>query len=130
MLIPNKKYFELFPDSNGLDELGDRADFISIGPHLVVDKISNQLSLYSLLETVFHDKADKILDIATYMIMSENNVMQYFDDYGYSHSLFNKANFTDSTIGKLLGSLTVCQMDLFIRSWVTMQNKDGIYSFL
>lgn len=127
MLIPNKKYFELFPDSNGLDELGDRADFISIGPHLVVDKISNQLSLYSLLETVFHDKADKILDIATYMIMSENNVMQYFDDYGYSHSLFNKANFTDSTIGKLLGSLTVCQMDLFIRSWVTMQNKDGIY---
>lgn len=53
--------------------------------------------------------------------------MQYFDDYGYSHSLFNKANFTDSTIGKLLGSLTVCQMDLFIRSWVTMQNKDGIY---
>lgn len=127
MLIPNKKYFELFPDSNGLDELGDRADFISIGPHLVVDKISNQLSLYSLLETVFHDKADKILDIATYMIMSENNVMQYFDDYGYGHSLFNKANFTDSTIGKLLGSLTVCQMDLFIRSWVTMQNKDGIY---
>ena len=70
MLIPNKKYFELFPDSNGLDELGDRADLISIGPHLVVDKISNQLSLYSLLETVFHDKADKILDIATYMIMS------------------------------------------------------------
>ncbi len=36
------------------------------------------------------------------MIMSENNVMQYLDDYGYSHSLFNKANFTDSTIGKLL----------------------------
>ena len=41
MLIPNKKYFELFPDSNGLDELGDRADFISIGPHLVVDKMLN-----------------------------------------------------------------------------------------
>ena len=31
------------------------------------------------------------------MMMSENNVMQYFEDYGYSHSLFNIQCFSDST---------------------------------
>lgn len=61
------------------------------------------------------------------MIMSENNVMHYFEDYGFTHSLFNGANFTDSTIGKILGNLTVSQIDLFMKSWVTMYNSDSIY---
>lgn len=127
MLIPNKNYFELFGESVELEIVGDRADYISIGPHLVVSKIAERLSLYGLLESIFFDKTNKILDIATYMIMSENNVMHYFEDYGFTHSLFNGGNFTDSTIGKILGSLTVSQIDLFIKSWVTMHNSDSIY---
>lgn len=126
-LIPNKNYFELFGDSIELELARERADYISIGPHLVVEKIADRLSLYGLLDSIFTGKADKILDIATYMIMSENNVMQYFEDYGYNHSLFNGMNFTDCTISRLLGSLKVSQIDLFIKSWVSMQKSDNIY---
>lgn len=61
------------------------------------------------------------------MIMSENNVMHYFEDYGFNHSLFNGMNFTDSTISKLLGNMTVSQIDLFIKSWVMMQKSEDIY---
>lgn len=127
LLIPNKNYFELFGESVELEVQNERADYVSIGPHLVVDKIADKLSLHSLLDTIFPEKAEKILDIATYMIMSENNVMQYFEDYGFHHSLFNGANFTDSTISKLLGSLSVSNIDLFIKSWVNMQKRDNIY---
>lgn len=127
LLIPNKNYFEIFGESVELEIQNERADYVSIGPHLVVDKVADKLSLHSLLETIFPDKAEKIMDIATYMIMSENNVMQYFEDYGFHHSLFNGANFTDSTISKLLGSISVTKIDLFIKSWVNMQKSDNIY---
>lgn len=36
-------------------------------------------------------------------------------------------NFTDCTISRLLGSLKVSQIDLFIKSWVSMQKSDNIY---
>lgn len=59
--------------------------------------------------------------------MSENNAMHYFEDYDFTHSVFNGTNFTDSTVGKILGSLAVSQIDLFIKSWMTMHNSDSIY---
>lgn len=127
MLVPNKNYLDIFGESIELELQTDRCDYVSIGPHLVVSKIVDKLSIYRLLDTIFPEKADKILDIATYMIMSENNVMNYFEDYGYGHSLFNGKNFTDSTIGRVLNSLSVTQIDLFIKSWVAMQKKDNIY---
>lgn len=127
MLIPNKNYFDLFGETVELELQNERADYIAVGPHLVVDKIADRLSLYGLLDSVFSGLADKILDIATYMIMSENNVMQYFEDYGFHHSLFNGTNFTDNTISRILGSLTVSQIDLFIKSWVSMQKSENIY---
>ena len=61
------------------------------------------------------------------MVMSENNTMQYFEDYGYCHSLFNKDNFSDSTIGKLLEELKIKDMDLFIRAWVKVHAQKDIY---
>lgn len=127
MLIPNHNYFELFGENVELQPMGDRSDFISIGPHFVVDSIASRLSLDDLLESIFPDLSNKILDIATFMIMSENNVMHYFDDYGYGHSLFNGDNFSDSTIGNLLGNMKVSQIDTFIKSWVVTQAKEDIY---
>lgn len=127
MLIPNSNYFELFGMPVEMEIQGERSDYISIGPHLVVSAIVDKLSLYTLLESVFSDKTEKILDIATFMIMSENNVMQYLEDYGFSHSLFNGSNFSDSTVGRILDDLTVSQIDLFIKSWVHMQNSGKIY---
>lgn len=124
-LIPNRNYFEIFPYEQ--NEPGDKADFVIAGPHFVVDKISAGNGLKELLETIFKDDSDKILDIATYMMMSENNVMQYFEDYGYNHTLFSAENFDDNAIGRLFKKIKVKDIDLFIRSWVHMHVEKQIY---
>lgn len=53
---------------------GERSDYIFIDPCLVVSTIADKLQLYGLVETIFSDKIDKILDISVFMIMSKNNV--------------------------------------------------------
>ena len=124
-LIPNRNYFEIFPYEQ--NEPGDKADFVIAGPHFVADKISAGNGLKELLETIFKDDSDRILDIATYMMMSENNVMQYFEDYGYNHTLFSAENFDDNAIGRLFKKIKVKDIDLFIRSWVHMHVEKQIY---
>lgn len=124
-LIPNRNYFEIFPYEQ--NEPGDKADFVIAGPHFVADKISAGNGLKELLETIFKDDSDKILDMATYMMMSENNVMQYFEDYGYNHTLFSAENFDDNAIGRLFKKIKVKDIDLFIRSWVHMHVEKQIY---
>ena len=120
MLIPNQNYFDLYGKPVELDVPGERADTVSCGPFVVVDAIARKTQLMDVLESVFSEQWEKILDLATYMMMTENNVMQYFEDYGYHHALFNESNFTDSTIGRLFDNMNIKDMDLFIRAWVKM----------
>ena len=127
MLIPNQNYFDLYGKPVELDVPGERADSISCGPFVVVDSIARKTQLMDVLESVFPEQWEKILDLATYMMMTENNVMQYFEDYGYHHALFNESNFTDSTIGRLFDNMSIKDMDLFIRAWVKMHADRDIY---
>lgn len=127
MLIPNQNYFDLYGKPVELDVPGGRADSISCGPFVVVDSIARKTQLMDVLESVFPEQWEKILDLATYMMMTENNVMQYFEDYGYRHALFNESNFTDSTIGRLFDNMSIKDMDLFIRAWVKMHADKDIY---
>ena len=127
MLIPNQNYFDLYGKPVELDVPGERADTVSCGPFVVVDAIARKTQLLDVLESVFPEQWDKILDLATYMMMTENNVMQYFEDYGYHHALFNESNFTDSTIGRLFDNMNIKDMDLFIRAWVKMHADKDIY---
>lgn len=127
MLIPNQNYFDLYGKPVELDVPGGRADSISCGPFVVVDSIARKTQLMDVLESVFPEQWEKILDLATYMMMTENNVMQYFEDYGYCHALFNESNFTDCTIGRLFDNMSIKDMDLFIRAWVKMHADKDIY---
>lgn len=127
MLIPNQNYFDLYGKPVELDVPGERADSISCGPFVVVDSIARKTQLMDVLESVFPEQWEKILDLAAYMMMTENNVMQYFEDYGYHHALFNDCNFTDSTIGRLFDNMSIKDMDLFIRAWVKMHADKDIY---
>ena len=127
MLIPNQNYFDLYGKPVELDVPGGRADSISCGPFVVVDSIARKTQLMDVLESVFPEQWEKILDLATYMMMTENNVMQYFEDYGCHHALFNESNFTDSTIGRLFDNMNIKDMDLFIRAWVIMHADKDIY---
>ena len=126
-LIPNKNYYSIYGEKVELIDQTDRSDYVSVGPQMVVENVSKNVQLSELLEDIFGEDGNKMLDIATYMIMRETNAMQYFEDYGYGHSLFNIENFTDTTAGRLLESMKVKDIDLFISSWVKMHTKKEIY---
>lgn len=55
MLIPNKNYFDLFGEIVELELQNERVEYIAVGPHLLVDKIADRLSLYGLLDSVFQN---------------------------------------------------------------------------
>lgn len=92
-----------------------------------VDIIAETTEVKMLLESIFEDKASRLLDIASYMIMNGTNVMQYFEDYGFHHSLFSGKNFDDNVIGRLLQEITIKEIYLFIRSWVEMHHQKKVY---
>ena len=126
-LIPNKNYFSIYGEKVELLERSNRSDFISFGLNIIIDTIARKSQLYDLLDSIFEDNTNKILDIASYMILKETSAMQYFEDYGYNHHLFNLDNFTDNTIGRLFDLLKVKDIDLFISSWVKMHSNKDIY---
>lgn len=127
MLIPNNNYFDIFGVEDEVIDASDRSDVMITGPQFVIGKIVEKLEIDTLLTTIFNEKASKILDVVTYMIMSENNVMQYFEDYGYNHTLFNGDNFSDSTICELFGELRLKEIDIFIKAWVNLRSSEEIY---
>lgn len=102
MLIPNQNYMEMFGEDSALKQALERNDSLAFGPQLVVDKIAKETGLDEILTEVVPEYKDKILDIATFMIMTGNNAMYEFEEYGYGHSLFNIDVFGDSTIGDIL----------------------------
>ena len=85
------------------------------------------MQLKELLDGIFEEDSKKILDIAMYMITTQDNTMYRFEDYGFNHSLFNGENFSDSTIGRLFDGISVKNIDLFIKSWVNIYAKKDIY---
>lgn len=128
LLIPNHNYIDMFGEEKELAPSPERTDFVSIGLHVVINAICKQLQLDELLEGVMEeDGARMILDLASYMIQSENNVMQYVDDYCYNHALFSDYCFEDSDVGKLMDSISIKDIDTFIRSWVQLHVNDGVY---
>lgn len=127
LLIPNDNYFDIFVDEKDLLEPCDRSDVMIIGPSFITNELSKRSELYTLLDSIFSEKANKLLDIATYMVMSENNVMQYFEDYGYGHTLFNVDNFTDNTISELFKEIRIKDIDTFISAWVNLYTDKEVY---
>lgn len=127
LLIPNHNYFEIYGTSEEIIDPFNRSDFISVGMHAVISRIIDNLGLKELLDSIFDENSKKILDIATYLISRQDNAMYFFEDYGYSHSLFSEKNFSDNTIGKLFDEVNVKDIDLFIKSWVITHAHDDIY---
>lgn len=126
MLIPNHNYIELFGEDIDLKIAPERSDSLSFGPQLVVDKIAKQTGLDEILEEILPEYKERILDIATFMIMEGKNAVYEFEEYGYKHSLFNVDIFSDSTIGNIFKEIRVKDIDLFINKWVKRHtNKDS-----
>lgn len=125
---PNEKFKKYFPEVETPEEKesNGRSSCLRTGSYLVISEVVRTLGLDQKLVQAFGAKdAGKILDLAAYSVVTENNAAQYYPDYAYNHPLFtqNMKQYSDSTISDLLRSLDENQRQKFLDLWNEERNK-------
>lgn len=121
-MIPNKIFLEYFPDAE-LPEEKDRtmrSSCLRSGAFMVIRKIIRDYKLEDILSNYMSRKdVGLFLDLAAYTIVMEDNAAQYYPDYAYNHPLFTQdmRQYSDSTVSRLLNSMTAGQSAGFLNEW-------------
>ena len=107
---PNENFKKYFPEVESPEERFEtgRSSCLRAGAYMVINKVVKDIELDKMLEETFDLKtAGMILDFATYSIVTEGNVAQYYPDYAYNHPLFtpDMKIYSDSTISDFLRSM-------------------------
>ncbi len=120
-LLPNNNFFKLFPNVPLLEEKEPvRSRSQCIGPHLFINQIVKELTLDKLLKKHFGDYADLILDIASFMLICEDNAMNHFSEYAASHPLFREDQHivSDETLSRFLSNTANSDIVIaFMEDW-------------
>lgn len=127
-MIPNKKFFQVFPELAELDDTPECSDVLKAGIYISIDAILRKLELGDLLDDVYGRDADMIKDAAAYMICSEDSVMQHFPSYEYEHPLFMERSVEDTAMCEMFRRHTIAEHDRFLSEWNDLQKDvQGIY---
>ena len=108
-MLPNDAFYEFYPELLPLEEPTKKSGSIRIGIFIIIFYILQKLELNEILDTVYSDKSNIIKDLSTYLIISEDNVMQHFPDYEYNHPQFHDSVISDSYVSELLKSIPISQ---------------------
>ena len=121
MMQPNANYLVYFYDEKMQKEIKERerSGCIRIGTYFLYKKIIEEKKLNNISERIFGDYGGLILDLATYMISTENNAFQYYEDFAYNHFQFSKGHkiLSDSTISNILKNITDTERIEFLNLW-------------
>ena len=120
-MYPNISYYEYF-DTNLTEIAGIKHDeSIIIGPYVVFRKIVSDLHLDYILKETLGDmkKAEIVLDVAAYEILSESNTLSYYPDYalGYLSFISGLKVYNDSTVSRFVSRLDENVRGKFLNSW-------------
>ena len=106
MMYPNGNYLKFFPDAELPEELpvSTRSGCLKIGAYIVIKKVIEHYKLDEEIEHIIGKDAGLFLDLAAYVIVTENNAAQYYPDYAYNHPLFTEGMriYSDSKISSFL----------------------------
>ena len=123
---PNENFLKYFPQIpvNRLEAPRIRSNTLHIGAYIVFSQLIREYQLADLLEEQFGERAGLILDLASYMIINEDNAAQYYPDYGRSHPLFTPgmAVLSDSTISRFLSEVDKDSITGFLDAWNEKQD--------
>ncbi len=135
--VPNKRYFELYPEETKEEKVPTQADSISFGNFILLQKIIEKLHLTECLSYAFSSsdddtieiddkiKSDLVLDIASYMINEESSDMQHFPDYCFKNAIASNKLYSDSDISKFFKEeITDRVRERFLLKWQYF-NKDS-----
>jgi transposase len=124
MLIPNKKYYEIFPDTHstsfpsqvGVTQIED------YGNTFVLNRIANETCIIQTLEKCFPSKWKDILAVAFYMLC-EGNVMMYLEDW----FVFTDVSFThamdDRRCSEMFASISYQEQMNFFEEWIKIRQE-------
>jgi len=127
MMIPNGNYLLYFPDAELPEELPPsvRSGCLKIGPYLIIRKIIRYYRLDERISEIVGKDAGLFLDLAAYVIVTENNASQYYPDYAYDHPLFTDGMriYSDSKVSRFLRTISRDDSIEFQNEW----NRDRDY---
>lgn len=134
--VPNKRYFELYPEEKGKEMLPIQADSIAFGNFALLREVIGKLHLYECMTYAFsvsdddsiegedEEKTELALDLACYMINEESGDIQHFPDYCFKNAIWSKKLYSDSEIsGFLKTEITDRVRERFLLKWQQF-NKD------
>ena len=132
LMYPNENFQIYFPDAEIPDELpfAYRSCCLRIGSYVVIQKVMREYNLQTMLTKRFGKETGLILDLASYLIVDEENAGQYYPDFAFSHPLFTDKMtiYSDSKISRLLSSMTKDQFIGFLDDWnENRDHKNRIY---
>ncbi|MDD3416385.1 MAG: transposase [Lachnospiraceae bacterium] len=131
-MYPNPNFIKYFPEVE-LPELKDRAlrsSCLRIGTYIVIKKIIEEYHLDDMMKRIIGHDSGLFLDLAAYSIITENNVGQYYPDYGFNHPLFTNQMriYSDSRVSDFITSITCDQSIGFLNEWnASRSHREKIY---
>ncbi|HKM21756.1 MAG TPA: transposase [Lachnospiraceae bacterium] len=133
MMQPNQNFVKFFPDIALQEEQNhsNRSSCLRIGGFLIIRKIMEEYKLPEILSNYWDDRGVGLfLDLAAYSIICENNAGQYYPEYAYNHPLLTEGMkiYSDSTVSRLLASITEDDKVGFLNNWNASRNhREQIY---
>ena len=129
-MMPNDKFSEFFPDIE-IDEAAEEAamsDTVKVGTTFLIDHIFGKTQMDKLLGNVFPETADYLQDLVTYNLITEDNVMQYYDAFTFEHRIVGTKAISDTSISRLLKETDTEGIELFLRAWNQLhKNREAVY---
>lgn len=127
---PNRRFTEFFPDED-IDTPTVEAkmsDTVKVGATFLIDKVFENTEIDKLLDNIFPDRGRYLQDLVTYMLISEDSVMQYYDSFVFEHRICGGKAISDSTISRILSETDTEGIELFLRAWNQIhKNKESVY---
>lgn len=121
LMFPNEKFRVYFPDAEIPEKLpfAYRSCCLKIGSSVIIRKVLDEYKLVPMLRKRFGNDTGLILDLASYLIVEEENAGQYYPDFAFTHPLFTEKMtiYSDSKVSRLLNSITKDQCISFLDDW-------------
>ena len=131
MLIPNRRYFELFQNPETLEKgkatlEKTKKPFLcraaSYGNTYSLMEVARMIGLCEILEKCFPNKWRQILATAFYMLCV-GNVMMYIDDWFDETDVPFAERMDDQQISRLFASITYGERTNFFKEWVKLRSE-------
>ncbi len=121
MMFPNERYLEFFPDTviPEVRPFAYRSCCLRIGSYLVISNVMEEYQLAQMLKQWLGKDCGLFLDLVAFSIITEGNAGMYYPDFAFCHPLFSDKMkiYSDSSVSRLLGSLTKDQSIGFLNEW-------------